>query len=170
MAAILTGWVHPSNRLQPSLQQALEAMNGDLPTGIPFLVWLLENPNSPIALPGKIDLFGHDCLHLLLNKSFSSEDEAFVVGFTMGNDAQTRWFHLIFFKIFAFLFYPKTYRFHRKHFYDFDAGVVCGRSLKTRNLNQVEIKHHLNQTIDELRSHFGIAASTPLQPSLEMLV
>jgi hypothetical protein len=28
----------------------------DNETKIPFIIWLLENPNSPLALPGKISL------------------------------------------------------------------------------------------------------------------
>lgn len=49
-------------------------------------MWLLENPDSPLPFAGKIDLYRHDCLHLLLERGLSVEDEAFVVGFTMGND------------------------------------------------------------------------------------
>ncbi len=67
-----------------TLEAAIREINGDPASSIPFLVWLLENLASPIALPGKIDLYCHDCLHVLLNKGFSLEDEAFVVGFTMG--------------------------------------------------------------------------------------
>lgn len=35
---------------------------------IPWIVRLLENPQSPLALSGKISLFDHDCLHILLNR------------------------------------------------------------------------------------------------------
>ena len=78
------------DRQHQILREALQSMGGDPPSSIPFLLWLLENPDSPIALPGKIDLYRHDCLHLLLDRGFSLYDEAFVVGFTMGNDVQTQ--------------------------------------------------------------------------------
>ncbi len=100
-----------------TLRDALAAMQGDASDSIPFLVRLLENPASPMALPGMIDLYRHDCLHLLLGRGFSLHDEAFVVGFTMGNDLRTRPIHLAIFKICSLLFYPRPYRFARCHFH-----------------------------------------------------
>jgi hypothetical protein len=61
-----------------TLRQRLNQLGGDRPDQIPFLVWLLENPDSCFALPGCIDLHGHDCLHVLLQRGFSPYDEAFV--------------------------------------------------------------------------------------------
>jgi hypothetical protein len=65
-----------------SLEDAYHQFALDGQASIPFFVWLLENPASPISLPGSINLHGHDCLHLLLNRGVSGHDEAFVVGFT----------------------------------------------------------------------------------------
>lgn len=139
-----------------TLREGLEAMGGDPPSSIPFLVRLLENPASPVALPGKIDLFGHDCLHLLLNRGFSLNDEAFVVGFTMGNDIKTNLFHLMIFQVFAFLLYPKAYRFDRAHLKTFAAGVAYGRSVRIKNLNQVNFINYQEHEISTLRALFGV--------------
>lgn len=63
-----------------------QEINLDNQTDIPLIIKLLENPASPIALLGKISLQNHDCLHIILDISVSPSDEAFIIGFTMGND------------------------------------------------------------------------------------
>ena len=62
------------------------------------MIRLLENPESIFPLPGKINLYNHDCLHILLALGISLFDEAFVVGFTMGSDLKTNRFHVAVFK------------------------------------------------------------------------
>ena len=57
---------------------------------IHWLVWLLENPNSPVSLTGAIDLYNHDIIHILLDRGMEVKDEAMVSGFTMGNSTATR--------------------------------------------------------------------------------
>ena len=54
------------------------------PGGIPWIVRLFENPASRWGSPGAISLDRHDCVHILLGRGLRAEDEAFVVGFTMG--------------------------------------------------------------------------------------
>ncbi|OWY63259.1 hypothetical protein B7486_54070, partial [cyanobacterium TDX16] len=83
----------PQSLAQMSLAQAYNLIVGDCPAEIPFFVWLLENPDSSFALPGKIHLRQHDYLHLLLGRGFSASDEAYVIGFTMGNDLRTKRWH-----------------------------------------------------------------------------
>ena len=53
---------------------------------IPFIIWLFENPKSWFHLNGACDLKKHDMIHVLLECDQSNADEAFVIGFTMGND------------------------------------------------------------------------------------
>ncbi|NES67385.1 MAG: hypothetical protein F6K24_20155, partial [Okeania sp. SIO2D1] len=123
---------------------------------IPWLVRLLENPKSLLALPGNIDLFGHDCLHLLLARGTSGADEAFVIGFTMGNDSKTNELHILIFKVFTQFFYPVKYRFTSYQLQIFDRGLIWGRQLKIRNIHQFDFSLVLDKTIAELRSQFGI--------------
>jgi hypothetical protein len=141
---------------QQTLQAAIAIRSGDPPLSIPFLVRLLENPASPIALPGKINLYGHDCLHILLNRGQSLSDEAFVVGFTMGNDEQTNWLHLLILKVFASRFYPPKYRFNQDHLKIFDLGVAYGRAVKVRNLNQLDFSSYQTQPLESVRQQLGI--------------
>lgn len=145
---------------QQTLREAIEIMGGDPPSAIPFLVRLLENPASPIALPGNIDLYGHDCLHLLLNRGWSLYDEAFVVGFTMGNDTRTTWFHLAILKFFASHFYPPKYRFDREHLKVFDVGVAYGRAIKVKNLNTIDFRKYETLPIQLIRHRLGIDCRT----------
>lgn len=142
---------------QQPLQEAFTTMEGDPPSKIPLVVRLLENPASPIALPGKIDLYRHDCLHLLLNRGFSLADEAFVIGFTMGNDEYTNWLHLGIFKVCSWLFYPKPYRFKWAHFEQLHLGVFYGRKARLKNLNRFDFRAHNHQTLGELRRFLGIS-------------
>lgn len=149
---------HNTFSLNPRLLlgKALKAMNGDPPSKIPFLIRLLENPASPVALPGKIDLYRHDCLHILLGRQFSAYDEAFVVGFTMGNDTQINWFHLAFFKVVSSWFYPKVYRFNRSHLQVFDLGVAYGQAVSARDINRFNFKEYEDQSLEELQTRLGI--------------
>lgn len=123
---------------------------------IPWSIWLLENPKSPIALPGNIDLFCHDCLHLLLDRGVTPADEAFIIGFTMGNDPQTNRAHLEIFKIASRFLYPCKYRFSAGELEIFDRAVAWGRQLKTQNIHRFDFRRVLNEPISSLRSHFGI--------------
>lgn len=139
-----------------TLKNSLQNINGDEQSAIPFMVQFLENPNSIFPLPGKINLYNHDCLHILLDRGLSLFDEAFIVGFTMGSDIKTNRFHLAVFKILSSLFYPKSYKFSRKQFQLFDVAFNYGRRLKVKNLNYVDFKAHENKTVEELRTLFGI--------------
>jgi hypothetical protein len=78
---------------------------------IHWFIWLMENPNSPIALTGAIDLYNHDIIHILLDRGMDIRDEAMVIGFTMGNSNKTRsWVRWIF-EFIAQHLYPAGYKF-----------------------------------------------------------
>ncbi len=145
--------LHQSNQ---TLFKCLNTIKGDEQSDIPWIVWLLENPDSIFPLPGKINLYNHDCLHVLLGRDFFPFDEAFVVGFTMGSDMRANRFHLAVFKILSSLFYPQKYKFNREHFKLFDLAFDYGRRLKVKNLNQFNFKAYENKTVGELRKYLGI--------------
>lgn len=126
---------------------------------IPKIVKLLENPSSPLALPGEIDLYNHDCLHVLLDKDISAEGEAFVVGFCMGNDPDTKWIHVLIFKFFSLYIYPHTYRLNFKQLSDFDSGFDYGRSLTVKRINKVDFSVLNNYSVASLRQIWGISKS-----------
>ncbi|MGK7916676.1 MAG: hypothetical protein AB4038_14210 [Prochloraceae cyanobacterium] len=139
-----------------TLKEGVEIIYVNEQSDIPFIVWLLENPHSLVALPGKITLYNHDCLHILLERDLSLEDEAFVIGFTMGNDIQTKSFDLEIYKFLAKLLYPQKYKFNSHHFKFFNLGFSYGRNLEIKNLNQINFRKYKDKTIAEVRKLFGI--------------
>ncbi len=138
-----------------SLQQALNLFF-DKESHIPFIIWLLENPESPIPFPGKISLYNHDYIHILLGRDKSSQDEAFVVGFTMGNDAKTTKTHVKIFKFFSQYLYPSPFKFSKSDLQAFDLGITYGRKIKTKNLNEIDMSKYDKETVDSLRKLFEI--------------
>ncbi|MDZ8257452.1 hypothetical protein [Nostoc sp. ChiQUE01b] len=123
---------------------------------IPFVIWLLENPNSIVALPGKISLLHHDYIHILLDRGVSSEDEAFVIGFTMGNDLKTNQLHLFIYQLFAKFLYPIPYNFSKVDFMSFKLGFLYGRKIKIKQINEINFEIYQNETVGFLRDFFGI--------------
>lgn len=144
--------------VDPTLHEAYLAFCGDPQHSIPLSVWLLENPDSPLSFPGQIYLREHDYLHILLNRGVSPEDEAFVVGFTMGNDPDTTEQHIFTFKFAARLLYPKLYKFTPAHLVLFDWGFRFGRLTTVKRLNKLDYSQYLNCRVTTLREKFGINA------------
>ena len=123
---------------------------------IPGIVRLIENPVSPLALPGKINLFNHDCLHILLGQDTSLDGEAFLIGFCMGSDKRTRRIHLMVFQLVSRFLYPTMYRFKPQHFVYFDAGFCYGRSLNRRSINLIDFNRVEIGSVDNIREYLGI--------------
>jgi hypothetical protein len=135
-----------------TLRAAVEFLGGYCQADVPWQIWLLENPDSPIALPGAITLFNHDCLHILLDRcGFSNDDEAFIIGFTMGNDWQTQGCHIVIFKVLSLTFYPKKYCFTWVQMRSFDLGYKLGRKHVIKNLNHLNFEPYLDKSISEVR-------------------
>jgi hypothetical protein len=154
-------WYKYPDRLDAfTLAAACEDLQGDPPDEIPFLVWLLENPASPLNMPGSIDLLGHDRIHILLKKGFSPAEEAYVIGFTMGNDTSTNGLHLLVFKIATYCLYPRKYRLTYSDLKIFDCGVQLGRSTKVRNINKLDWSKWDRKLIQDIRQEIGLEIVT----------
>ena len=149
-----------------TLKEALKEFAIDKPGDIPWIVRLLENPASPVALPGKISLLGHDCLHLLLDRYLSSSDEAFVIGFSMGNHRKTKSWHIKIFKFFSRYLYPDPYKFTPQDFYSFDLGFEYGRSLNPKIQTIYQTKYSYFD-IEFLRNLFEIKTEYLLELKLK---
>jgi hypothetical protein len=147
---------YPEKLDEMTLKDAYASLQGDPPGEIPFLVWLLENPASPFAMPGSIDLCGHDYFHLLLKQGFSSVNEAFVLGFTMGNDSRTHWIHCLMFKIVSLFLYPPKFRLTQSELDVFDRAFQIGKKSKVKNLNQYFPTEWQDLTLAEVRTYIGI--------------
>jgi hypothetical protein len=138
-----------------TLKEAYAQLEKDEASTMPFLIWLLENPDSPISFPGQIYLRDHDYVHILLGRRQSTEDEAYVLGFTMGSDAQTNGMHLAIFKFFTKYLYPQKYRLGTKELSVFEEGFSSARHMKITALNRFDFKVHEGQSIASLRQMLG---------------
>ena len=139
-----------------TLKSVYQQADLDEQSDIPLIIRLFENPSSPLALPGKISLHDHDCLHILLGLGVSPQQEAFLIGFTMGNDDQTKSWHVKLFKFLSRFIYPLNYQFNLNELKIFDLGFEYGKQFKFRNLNLIEFKQFYDLTIKELRELFEV--------------
>ncbi len=135
-----------------TLIHAYQRFGGLEQSEVPWPIWLLENPDSPLALAGAIPLKEHDYLHILLNRGKSPDDEAFIIGFTMGNDVNLNTFHTWLLKLASCFLYPKEYRFTRKHWSHFDAGIQAGKQLQTKNLCRFDFSSFEKMNLEQLRT------------------
>jgi hypothetical protein len=117
-------------------------------------VWLFENPESPLRMPGSISLKQHDYVHCLLHANIRLPGEAFVIGFTMGCDPRMTALHLFIYKIVS-NFYPRQYRFSgRRHWVVFKRGFDLAQTSQVRDLEKFDFDSWLDKPIAELRTVF----------------
>ncbi|PZD72317.1 hypothetical protein C1752_03904 [Acaryochloris thomasi RCC1774] len=135
-----------------SLRHAYRRFGGMKQSEVPWLVWLLENPDSPLALAGAIPLKEHDYLHILLNRGKSPDDEAFIIGFTMGNDIHLNKIHIWIFKRVVRFLYPTDYRLTLKQLESFDLGLQLGKQLPTKNLCRFDYSSVESWSVDRVRA------------------
>ena len=123
---------------------------------IPFIIKLVENPKYDIGLfAGYVDLFTHDCIHILLGRGLLIKDEAFVIGYTMGTSRKMfRWRRNLFMFCAKYL-YPEGYNFEEDERFVFGMGVLAGSKCPT-DLSKVDFKKFLNRSISETRGKLGV--------------
>ena len=126
---------------------------------ISWLVWLIENPKSPFHLHGASTLHDHDHIHVLLRRGQANDDEAFVIGFTMGNDDRTKSWESKLFKFISRWLYSKSERFTKKQLKIFDSGFKYGQSKLNlyKRIGEFDWnKMDKNTPLDKVRKIFGI--------------
>ena len=126
---------------------------------ISWLVWLIENPKSPFHLHGASTLHDHDHVHVLLRRGQANDDEAFVIGFTMGNDDRTKSWESKLFKFISRWLYPKGERFTKKQLKIFDSGFKYGQSKLNlyKRIGEFDWdKMDKNTPLDEVKKSFGV--------------
>ena len=126
---------------------------------ISWLVWLIENPKSTFHLHGAATLRDHDHIHVLLRRGQANDDEAFVIGFTMGNDDRTKSWEVKLFKFISRWFYPKAERFTKNQIKIFDSGFKYGQSKLNlyQRIGEMDWdKIDKNISLNEFRRNFGV--------------
>ncbi|MBP2833964.1 hypothetical protein J8281_17340 [Aquimarina sp. U1-2] len=139
-----------------SLRSVMSSLEGFSQNQIPWIIRVLENPKSPLALTGAVNLFDHDCIHALLGRGLSERDEAFVIGFTMGSNPNLKKYEILIFKFFSMYIYPKIYKFNAKEIKVFNLGINAAKEMKSPNIDAFCFEEHLDEKIGHLREKFSI--------------
>jgi hypothetical protein len=135
---------------------------------IPLVIKLTENPKYKIArnLGGAVDLFTHDCIHILLGRGVLLKDEAFVIGYTMGSSKKMkRWKRNLFMFICKYL-YPEGYKFGEDERFVFNMGVMLGSRCET-DLSSIDFSDYERIPLYLLRRKLSID-TTALRASYEI--
>ncbi|PCJ59998.1 MAG: hypothetical protein COA79_09330 [Planctomycetota bacterium] len=156
---ILESWYPGLQEQSRTLKDIINGMPGYEQKDVPFFVWLLENPKSPIAMPGYISLFNHDCIHILLGRGLLPQDEAFVIGFTMGNNSKVRNYHCSIFKFFSLYLYPPNFKLQKRDLFAFELGFKYGRERTVRDINKIDFNEYCQLPIREVRDKMNIQRS-----------
>ena len=124
---------------------------------VPLIIKLTENPKyfTSRLFTGAVDLFTHDCIHIILGRGLLVKDEAFVIGYTMGSAKKMRrWRRNLFMWICKHL-YPEGYRFGEEERFVFYNGVMAGSRCDV-DLSEIDFKGLSKRELTEIRRSLGI--------------
>jgi len=141
---------------QRTLGMVLSTLPGAEQEEIHWLVRLIENPRSPLSFPGQISLLRHDALHVLLGRGLNNQDEAFVIGFTMGAARATKAWHYRLFGWIARKLYPEPYRFSAEDQQVFEFGLGQGTNHAVEDVHLIPIEEKPDETVDAIRKWVGV--------------
>lgn len=140
-----------------TLRAVLDTLPGAGPDEIDQMVRLLENPASPYALPGAASLKHHDCIHVLLGRGLLNQDEAFVIGFTMGTAKERIEPEQVqLFRLAAQHLYKPPYRMSDTDLIAYDLGFAAGTLSPARRLYEVDFEALMDRSVGALRGELGI--------------
>ncbi|MEM9342894.1 MAG: hypothetical protein AAGA87_07595 [Pseudomonadota bacterium] len=134
----------------------LPAANAD---DVPEVIKKYENPESPDALPGAITLARHDCIHVLLGRGLHVQDEAFILGATMGAASDITGEIVEFFIKVSTTEYPKHWRFEEEHIASYRLGVGFAMdNLRNADLHLTPLEEEpwQSKTVRQARTDLGI--------------
>ena len=158
-ARLAAEWHHPLGRGSFTISKVLKGMQEFklCQEDVPLIIKLTENPKYATArfFGGAVDLFSHDCIHVLLGRGLLVKDEAFVIGYTMGSSKKMkRWRRNLFMFISKYL-YPEGYKFGEEERFVFYAGVMAGEKCPT-DLSKVNFHDLLDYKVQGIREKLGI--------------
>ncbi|MCI0536236.1 MAG: hypothetical protein L0Z50_13500, partial [Verrucomicrobiales bacterium] len=127
---------------------------------IPLMVQLVENPRFDIPgfdlFHGAVDLPTHDYIHILLGRGLLAEDEAFVIGFTMGSTNRVTTLEENLYALISRYFYPKVYQFNDEAIRIFKDATKLGYISDCQPLDQVRYDQYLDLTLRDVRVALGL--------------
>jgi len=124
---------------------------------VPLIIKLIENPDYKTSklFTGAVDLFTHDCIHILLGRGILVKDEAFVIGYTMGSSHKMKRWRRNLFMFCAKYLYPAEYKFGEEERFIFNLGVKAGSACPI-DLTRVDFKEYIMDDIHYARYDLGI--------------
>lgn len=138
------------------LKQVYDTLPGNDPEQINYLVKIFENPCSPVAFKGAISLPRHDCVHILLGRGLLPQDEAFVIGFTMGTSKSIGRFQSWIFGIITRYLYPHPYKFDSNQVKVLRMAIEAGRMSRAEKIYEFPLENRQEFTLGEIRKMMGI--------------
>ena len=156
MTAEWKKWIPGLDNDEMTLGEVLADLPGNDPADISIIVKLLENPKSPIALKGAVTLERHDCIHILLGRGLLNQDEAFVIGYTMGTSKDISKLEEFIFKTVSVYLYPKQYRFNEKHLKVYKMGLEMGKKSSVEKIYEFPFEDYHDWRLGDLRNKLGI--------------
>ena len=149
-------WCPGLDNDERTMRQVLATLPAAPPEAIPWIVRLFENPEGWLRLHGAVDLAHHDRIHVLLGRGLLGQDEAFVIGFTMGSTKAVSWAEEWWFKFAASNLYPAPYRMPRKILAAYELGLEAGRGMGVRDIHRAVDDSMLDRPLGEVRRALGI--------------
>jgi hypothetical protein len=139
-----------------TLREVLAELPAAHPGDIPWIVRLFENDQGWLRLHGAVSLAHHDMIHVLLGRGLLDQDEAFVLGFTMGTTRAVSRLERWFFKLALSRLYPEPYRISRRMLAAYDLGLEAGREFGVRNLHLALRDDMLDRPLGDTRRDLRI--------------
>ena len=143
----------------PSLKvhDLLQRLPGISATQLPEVVKIYESPERTTALPGAISLQRHDVLHIALHRGLLDQDEAFVIGATMGSNRRELSASHVESMVQAFSrAYPEPYRVSQEKLQAYKIGVELFSTMAIPNLNHLPLEKLTGLSPKELRCALSI--------------
>lgn len=142
-----------------TIAQVLATMPAANAHDVPEIIRKYENPESPDALPGAISLARHDCIHVLLGRGLHVQDEAFIIGATMGAASDISQAAVDFFIEVSTTQYPTHWRFEEDHIASYRLGVgFAVDNLRNKDLHHIPMEEEpwQSKTVRFARRELGI--------------
>lgn len=139
-----------------TLADVQETLPANKPEDISWIVRLFENPKSPIAFHGAIQLRQHDCIHILLGRGLLAQDEAFVIGYTMGTAPNITVLEKFLYKCVARYLYTKPYRMSKKDLIAYELGFAEGKASSFKAIYDVDFSSFGGVQLGSIRHQLGI--------------
>lgn len=140
-----------------TLGEVVETLPGNNPDDISAVIRLFENPESPIAFKGAINLPRHDCVHIVLGRGLLPQDEAFVIGFTMGTSKNISILESWLFTVITRYIYPHPYKFDEAHGKVLKLAIDAGKRSKVQKIYEFPFENCMDVKLKDLRKIIGVS-------------